>query len=538
MKYFTHKKIFIKEGEGGEPIFATAFGIKGDEFGFVGDASKIPEGADVVALTGECIIPSLIDSHTHPDYVADNMDRLICLPPSISSIKDIIEGLKSHKNIGKKNDKGEWMWVEGFGYDEAVLEEKRAPNVKDLDEVSTTQPILVYHSSGHILASNSAALNLAGVNEHTKDPEGGKIGRFSDGKPNGILYEPGAMELLKSKSPKPNFDDLVDKLVLLGKKYARLGIGELSDMYCFTTPYDRYEMYQAAVKKGFKQGITLYYLFDDLKKHGITKIPTEKKVGQVKIGGIKLFIDGTISGKTAYMLKNYPGEDHRGMKLLDEETIKEAVSYARRNGVQIAIHCMGDASLQFLIDNLKDVEPWMEDIATIRIEHASLISNEQLKMMQECKMTFALAPQVLFLFAEYEAYFKALDSKQLARAYAVNSYNKYLLTSLSSDAPATLWAEPENLFYSMRGAISRVSANGKDMNEDEKVSPAKAVTMHTINGALICNRKNYGLIQPGFRADFVALDTDIFNPKTKEAYKIGEAKSLLTYIAGIEAFKA
>ena len=532
MTYFTHPKIFT--GEANKP-FASVMGI--DENGAIAYlADSLPEGVSAVqALPGAMVLPALIDSHTHPDYVAANLDRLITLPPLIKSIEDIVQGLKQHKNFERKDLKtGEWIWLEGFGYDEAVLKERRSPTCEDLDRVSLQQPVVCYHSSGHIIACNSAALRLAGIDKNSKDPAGGQIGRFANGEPNGILYEPAAQNLLTDRAPKPDIEVLAAQMAKLGKHYARLGVCELSDLYCMDKSYCRYDMYKRAAQLGFAQGISLYYLFEDLLERNVKSIPDSQKRGQVRIAGVKMFIDGSIAGKTAYMLHNYPNEEHRGMKVIDEANLAKAVDFCRANNVQLAIHTMGDASVLFLVEQLEKLEPWpcgeAGDAPCIRIEHASLISDALLERMQKASMSFALAPQVLFLYAEYAAYRAALNDELLARAYAAKSYDNYLLTSLSSDAPATLWADPENLFHSLQASVTRIGASGEDMNKNEALDPKRAWEMHSLQGALICGREKLGALRMGYRGNFIAVDRDIFDLSL--AHELGQSKVLATYIGG------
>lgn len=525
MQSFKNGKIFTGLDTDGNPVFEEAMSIENGLITFIGKNKDLKSTEAIMDLESKLVIPGFIDSHTHPDYVAANANRLMCLPPIVNSIQDIIDGLKEHKDFGKKD-----IWLEGFGYDEAVLKDGRSPNCKDLDKISTEQIVLAYHSSGHIITCNSAGLKLAGITRDTPDPQGGKIGHFEDGEPNGILYEPNAQNLLMSKKPKTDFNILVDEMVALGKRYEAMGVSATTDMMCFYDPYNRIEMYKEARKKGFKQSITLYYHWDTIKKHN--KKPIINDDPCIKIGGVKLFIDGSISGKTAYMLRNYPGENHRGMMVIDKETILEAVDYARDNHLQVAIHSMGDASLEFLIETLKDFEPWMGDeTPTIRIEHASLISDKQLQTMKEAKMNFALAPQTIFLYAEYEAYLKNLDHDLFRRVYAVKSYNKYLLTSLSSDAPATLWAEPENLYYTLKASVYRHTPDGRDMNIDEAISVGLAIQMLSINGAIISNMPNEGALKVGKYANFQILKEDIFKIDSK---LLDEVLPEYVYIKGVK----
>ncbi|WP_095274111.1 amidohydrolase [Helicobacter sp. 11S03491-1] len=498
MQYFKNGKIFKEEGK-----FYEAMGIEDGKISWLGKNETIKD-KNAIDLEHAIVIPTFIDSHTHPDMVAKNIDSIPCLPPEINSIEEIIDALKqSPYHNGDSN-----QWIDGFGWDENVLKEKRAPTCCDLDKVSTIQPIMIYHSSYHIIACNTKALEIAHINKQTKDPKKGKIGRFENGEPNGIFYEPEALDLIRNKRKPTSFEETVEQILKLGKKYNQLGISVVSDMFSLYEPVDRIKIYEEAKKRGFRQKVALYYEWNSVKRNG--KKPITKKTGDIYVAGIKLFIDGSIAGRTAFMKENYPNDNQRGMKLMDEDELMEALEYARDNELQIAIHVMGDGAIKFLVDTLKDIQPWIKNAPTIRLEHASIMSVSQLEDIKKAKMSFALAPQPIFLFAEYEAYEHNLTPDLLKIAYSMKTDDAYVLTTLSSDAPATLWANPENLYVTLQASTNRISANHKDMNKTEALNVCQAIRMLSINGAKILGLENIGKLDIGYEASFQILNDDIF----------------------------
>lgn len=521
MQYFKNAKIFSDEG-----VFYEAMGVENGFITWLGRDSELEKSlTNSIDLKGCIVIPTFVDSHTHPDMVAQNMYSTPCLSPAINSIEEIINALKT--SVYCNGD--EKLWIEGYGYDEATLAEKRSPTCYDLDKVSSTQPVMVFQSSFHIISCNSKALQIAGITRDTLDPERGKIGRFENGEPNGIFYEPDAINLIRAYKPSETFESLVEKILALGKRYDSLGIRVVADMYSLHDPFDRIKIYQEARKRGFNQGVVLYYEWADIKKNGKQDFLDEHKHGDIRVGGIKLFVDGSISGRTAFMSENYPDDNHRGMKILELEDLLEALNYARRNHIQVSIHSMGDASIDFLIQSLKDEKPWMGEYPSVRIEHASIISEDNLKQLQNAAMSFALCPQPIFLFAEFDAYRKNLAPNLLKLAYGIKSYDKFVLTALSSDAPATLWADPENLYVSLRACVDRVSVGGEDMNKSEAIGIERAILLHTLQGGKVCGIPKLGRIEKGYEASFQILDTDIF---TISPNKLDSIKPKEVYMKG------
>ncbi|PAF54199.1 hypothetical protein BKH42_01435 [Helicobacter sp. 13S00482-2] len=521
MQYFKNAKIFQAEGE-----FFEAMAIENGKIAWLGKNEDIKD-KNAFDLENNLVIPTFIDSHTHPSMVAKNIDRVPCLPPLVNSIAEMLEALKkSPQNTGNEDD-----WLEGYGWDENVFSENRLPTCKDLDKISTTQPIIVYHSSYHLIVCNSKAIEIAGVNRNTKDTQKGKIGRFDNGEPNGIFYEMEAINLIANKQKPDSFEDIINQVLKLGKKYDSLGISGVADMLCLFHPYDRIDIYQEAKKRGFNQKVVLYYEWGAIKKLG--KKPLKREVGDIFIGGIKLFMDGSIAGRTAFMKKPYPNCDDVGMKMMDKDELLDAISYARENHLQVSIHVMGDASIEFIVNICKDIEPWLKDTPNIRLEHASIMSISILKTMKEAKMSFGIAPQPIFLFSEYMAYKNNLSNDLLTMAYGMKTDDEYILTTLSSDAPATLWVDPENLYTTLSASVNRISSTGEDMNKKEAISVSKAIDMLSINGAKIMGLKDTGKLEVGYEASFQILDRDIFNIPTQDLANILPKE---VYIKGEKVF--
>ena len=146
-----------------------------------------------VDLEGRTVLPALCDVHTHPSWIAATVRSVPCVSPIVNTIEEMIEALRRHPLAGR----GPEAWITGFGYDEGKLAEHRTPTIEDLDRVSTTQPVFVKRSDCHSAICNSVALRLAGIEAGTPDPAGGRFGRFPDGRPNGVLTEFNAAQVVE-----------------------------------------------------------------------------------------------------------------------------------------------------------------------------------------------------------------------------------------------------------------------------------------------------------------------------------------------------
>lgn len=519
---YTNGKIFIGTDE---TSFANTLIVEDDKVKQIGN--DLPVEGEVTDLNGQVVLPGLIDCHTHPKYIADALHGTACTPPNVNSIKEMQEALRKSPSYGQ----GANTWIEGWGFDETKLAEHRSLNRDDLDAVSTEQPIFIYRSDCHSSVGNSKALELAGITKDTPDPVGGKIERFADGRPTGFMREVAATQLLiRAKSAQSYQTDLTN-MVNSSAHYLANGLVAIGEMMGRMKPYTSLKLYQDAVKAGFKPKASIYYVFDELDPN---KALTPNGDQKLRVAGIKVFMDGSISGETAFNSAPYPS-GKMGVSLTSVEKLQKAVNFARENHLQIAIHAMGDAAIQRVIDVTKDLQPWLKTMPSVRIEHASLMTDEMFKQIDASPMNYALVTQPIFYFAEDESYRTYLSASQFKDAYRVKTMLKSrALLGLSSDAPCTPWAEPDSPFYSIYAAATRTAANGDIVNANEAITVPQAVLAYTRDAAKIGGFTNNGSLVAGKDADFVILNKDIFtvSPSDLQNVKVKE-----TWIGGQQVYQ-
>ncbi len=513
---FINGKIFLGTDANS---FATTMIV--DDGKVVGIGNDLPVTGEVVGLHGQTVLPGLIDCHTHPKYIADALHGVACTPPHVNSIKEMQAALRHSPAFGKGPD----VWIEGWGFDETKLAEHRSPTVDDLDAVTTTQPIFIYRSDCHSSVGNSKALALAGITKDTPNPKGSFIEHFPDGRPNGFMREVAATQLLiKAKSAQSYATD-VTNMVNSNQHYLENGLVAVGEMMGRLQPYPSLQLYQDALKQGFMPKVGIYYVYDEL--NGIDLQPSGDD--QLRVAGIKVFMDGSISGETAFNTVPYPS-GKMGVELTNRAKLTQAINFARNHHLQVAIHAMGDAALQLVLDVTSQMTPWLTDVPAVRIEHASLLSDAMLQQIKTAKMNYALVTQPIFFFAKDESYRNFLNQHQFQEAYRIKSMLATgKLTALSSDAPCTPWYEPDSPFYGMYAAVTRQIANDDIVNASEAITINQAVLMYTKYAALIGGFHDNGSLQVGKAADFVILSDDLFNIPSA---KIKDVKVQATYLAG------
>jgi hypothetical protein len=514
-QYFVNGKIFTGKNE---RDFVSAMKITDGKIEWIGPSEQA-DAPDPVDLQGKTVVPGFIDAHAHPRLLADIAGQAAITIPEVTNIEEAIAALK--KQAEKTPDGG---WIEGWGWDETKLLDGRPLNRFDLDRVSTDRPVHVIRSDFHSSAVNSKALELAGIDKSTADPFGGEIQRDENGDPTGIMIE-NANRLIENAKPKKTEEERIEGIVRTGRRLARFGITSVAEMM---GRWNDLSLFRKAEKRGFKQRLVLYLLWEEVKELGIRRLEERDLTGRIRIGGVKLFMDGTISGKTAWMKAPYPGTEEKGMRTCTKEELLEAAEFARRNGIQLAIHAMGDRAIEEILRTFEPVKPWIDDGPSIRIEHASIMRPEFFRKMDGKKI--ALVPQIIFFFAEYESYRNHLDGERFSLAYPLRTmYEQNGYMALSTDAPATTWAEPDKIMTSIKAAVTRKAYNGQDINRAEKISPEQAVLLFTGKAKEVCRLHETGRLLPGYEADFIVLDEDIF---TTDPDRLDRVKVAATYISG------
>ena len=515
MRHYRHPKIFTGTGE---DDFATAFAVQDGVITWVGEAADVPVGAVVEDLEGGVVLPGLIDAHTHPTYIAQIVDAVACTVPEVSSIPEMIEALRGHRNVGR----GDHLWIEGWGYDESKLAERRSPTRHDLDQVSTTQPVYVLRSDAHSGICNTRALELAGITRETVDPPAAEFGRDPDGTPNGVLKEHGANQPVVQAKGSAGFEADVGAMVRTSDHLARRGIVAVADMFCVPSSYEQLDLFRAAAAQGFRQTARVFYDFDALKELPIRPITAADREGRTRVTGVKLFMDGSVSNRTAWMREPYrddpePDRAVHGMRLASDQDLVDALAFCRTNLLQLAIHAMGDAAITHVVDVVGGEEPWLEGVPSVRIEHATVLDAGLVARIRDSRMAFGVATNVNFLFAEHDSYVANLTDEQFSRTYAVKElYEQVVPFALSSDCPATTWHDPDDPFMSIQAAVTRRAYNGAEIVPSQAVTLGQALMLYTGRAGLLSDFGAVGQIAPGFEASFVTVDRDLFgiDPET------------------------
>lgn len=451
-------------------------------------------GNNIIDAKGKFITPAFLDIHMHPLWIALNYDKFACLPPHIYSIHEIQnEIITRRKNNPTK-------WILGWGYDEGKMKEKRICTKYDLDSACNDFPVIIERTCSHICICNTAALLALNINPTNHD---------------GVLRESEKFEAFL-KIPKCTNDEIIHNLKLFSNDCFSKGITTVSEMLGNQNDLDIY------LEAEIPQRILFTYDYNAIKDMDNLPPITNPKI---KIQGIKLLADGSVSGQTAWCSKPYLNTENNGLSTVSDTEIIDAMNIAKKYQLQLIVHAMGDNAINHIL-SLK-TDDWLSKIPSLRIEHYAILYNDLLKSTKNKHV--AIVSQPIFMYAEIESYLKNLGNEFKSFCYPYKSIlDQNIPLAFSSDAPATSWADPFNPFIAINSACKRQSYNGIDSGINQSISIEDAIHCYTSNAAKIVGLDNVGMIKEGMSADFIILNQNLFD----KDIPIEDTLVLQTYMDG------
>jgi len=482
----------------------------------------------IIDLQGQTVLPGFIDTHNHFCLYALLTDQADCRPAA-GCIKgdDVIEALRAQAAKTKPG-----KWIMGWGYAPYLLEDKKELTRIDLDRASPKHPICLVHVSVHGAVVNSLALKKLGYTKKTPHPPGGIIYRDKNGEPNGILSESAFMNPLFFQRPSiyaqmvAEYDaqGRVEMVLRCAARYQKLGLVGVHDPFVDSLTL---QTYQEAAKTG-RLNFRLYSYILNQWADPLIAAGIKRGFGSewVKIGAIKIFLDGGMSSRTAAVSKPYvfPKGAGRGILNYDQKGINQEIEKFHRAGYQISVHAQGDRALAML---LKAFQRSIDKENSLRhhIVHAGNLTSTQIEEVRDLGLYITSQPNFFSLLGDgfREAYGEE-RSQELYRFRTILA--KGIKLAFSSDCPV---ADP-NPLIGLRDAVLRKTGSGKDFGPAEAVSAGEALALYTREAAYFSfEEEERGTLSPGKLADFIVLDK---NPLEVPAEKIPECQVKMNVIGG------
>ncbi len=489
--------------EGGAPR-ARAVAIAGNRvLALGGDADmralQGPKGRGI-DLRGRTVVPGFTDAHLHFMSFGLGLKQI-----DLAGVATLQAVLARVETSAAKTPAG--YWLRGRGWDHTLWAGGAFPTRHDLDRVAANHPVYLRRKCGHVSWANSRALELAGIAAETPDPPGGAIERDSTGQSTGILKEK-AMDLVSRLFAEPSMDEAVSAI--------RVGMAHAHKVGLVGV----HTMENATALRAFQQ----LRAAGELRLRVLMQVPEENldaaiRMGlqsgwgdeRLRIGGVKLFADGSLGARTAYMLEPYAGEpDNCGIAVTDAGRLRELVGQASRAGIAAFVHAIGDRANREVLDAVEASRQAGEGLhLRHRIEHTQILHPDDLPRLARLGVIASMQPihatqDMLMADAHWGA--------RNAGAYAWRSLlDSGAALAFGSDAPV----EDLNVMKGIHAAVTRCRADGSPGPDgwypQQRLSVAEAVRAYSAGAAYASGEEAIkGTLAPGKLADLVVLSQDIF----------------------------
>lgn len=488
----------------------------------------------VTELDGRALLPAFIDGHGHLAKVASNIGCVNLAPPPVGPVENIDNLVSELRSAADRPDALVGGWVIGRGYDPAFLREHRHPTRDDLDRASPDIPIYIGHVSGHLAVANSLALEMAGIDASTADPPGGVIRRQAGGtEPDGVLEEAAMGFFTRGLLPAPGPEVEMQRLREAQRIYAASGIATAQEGAMF--PPEQALLERAAATGELFLDV-VGYAFWAAAEASLTGRTVGAYDGRFKLGGMKLMLDGSPQGKTAWLSQPYieppPGSplNYCGYPAMPDEQAQRFVAVANERGWQVIAHCNGDASADQYLRALRGA-PAGGPGRPVMI-HAQTVREDQLDAMTELGVLPSFFASHIYYWGDYHRD-SVLGPERAARISPLRSaLDRGIRFNLHNDSPVV----PPDILRLVRCAVERRTRSGQLLGEDQRIGVMDALRAVTIDAAYAhFEEETKGSIVPGKLADLVVLSAD---PTSIAAAELESIKVLETIKNGTTIYTA
>lgn len=507
--------------EGDNPSTVEAVAVKEGQLLAVGDLAAVSKSAGKSAvrvdLKGRTMLPGFIDAHGHMGFVGQNAAMAQLQPPPVGKVESIAQLQDALRSFARQRS---LPVIIGNGYDDSQLAERRHPTRADLDAVSETVPILLLHVSGHFASMNSAMLKMVGYNAETADPVGGVIRRDADGKtPNGVIEETAMHPLLKLLAP-PNLEASIAPLVTAAKIYASYGITTGQDGRVM--PENWAALDEAAKRNLLPIDVVSLVSFEREWPATVRERIGKSYSGRLRIAGIKLTLDGSPQGRTAWLKDPVPippdgqKQGYAGYPAIDLKLFNAKLADAAKNNWQVFAHVNGDAAAQALIDGVR--QNGLAGRRTIAI-HNQVVQLDQLKEMKTLDIQPSFFANHTFYWGDWHRDVSLGAKRADFISPQATAWSLGLKPTAHNDSPVV----PPDIMRLVWSSVNRRTQSGDILGPLERISPYRALQQVTINAAWqIGEEESKGSIAVGKRADLVVLDSNPMSvdPNTLHAIKV------------------
>ena len=509
-----------------EPLYAEAVMVENDRIAAVGSEAALRAAYtdfEEVDLGGGTLLPGFIDCHSHfPSITTIHRVASVYYETTVDGIRKNLQNYI--KTSGKRP--GEWIFVRD--YDETILDTGAHPTREEMDSLCPGYPVILHHRTGHCCVFNSLGMEVVGLTEDAPDIPNGIIGKDKNGRLTGYVSE-AAFNHYRGKVHeivRTDEEALADCEKAFAY-YASAGFTTVQDGNC-SLYWAKH--YRHLASEG-KMPLDLIAFAQERAFPAVRDHIAEEPHNCLKLGGIKVFLDGCTGLRTALVRDPYPDSDACGIQSMTDERLRELFILSAQNNVQILVHAIGDGAVDRFLDALESAAKEYPVLLTLRpiVLHCILMREDQMARAKALGVTVSVLIHKIYLHGDFER--ENLGEERMA-------YFTPAKTVLEAGVPLTFHADcpvyRPNVPEALACAVTRETRKGSKLSGQE-ITVLDAIKAFTATAAYQYFEEDIkGTIEVGKYADFALLDGD---PLTVPKENLRDLRVLATYKNGECVYK-